>query len=108
NNNKGERFQSTDDGGPLVNPCDDDPTVHFRFVFENNIASVYGTSIRGATTEKLLALNRSELRKHRSDYIRKLFCIKIFALKGDRNALELSEEAKKDDAEYAAFARSLK
>ena len=105
---KGDRFPEADDGGPLVNPCDDEPTDHFRFVFDpkTRIASVDGISPRGKVTENILGLNRPELRAYRSTQIRKIATIAILA-KTNAEAAALVEEARGDNAEYAAFVRSL-
>jgi uncharacterized protein (TIGR02646 family) len=105
---KGNRFPGPKLGGPLVNPCDDEPNEHFRFEFDprTGLASVDGISIRGELTEKLLGLNRRELRAYRSAQIRKIFYIANRA-KTDAEAAALLDEAKKDDAAYAAFVRAL-
>jgi hypothetical protein len=57
-------------------------------------------------TEKLLGLNRTALREHRSKRIRHLVALAKYA-DSDREAASLLEEAKQSSAEYAAFARAL-
>jgi uncharacterized protein (TIGR02646 family) len=106
---KGDRFPEAEDNGPLVNPCEDDPAEHFRFDYDpaTRLASVYGVTPRGRTTEKLLGLNRSELRAVRSRDIGRLAALVRFA-KNDPEAAKLLEEARRDDAPYAAFARILR
>jgi hypothetical protein len=105
---KSDHFPEADEGGPLVNPCEDDPEGHFDFHFdrETKLASVYGKTLRGATTETLLGLNRPELREYRSTRIRHLVALAVLA-GSDPEAAELLDEAKQSDAEYAAFARTL-
>lgn len=105
---KGDRFPEADEGGPLINPCDDLPEEHFNFVFDphTRLATVAGTTERGRTTEKLLGLNRPELRAYRSKLILQLSVLSYYA-KTDQNAQILMEEACRDDAEYAAFTRFL-
>jgi hypothetical protein len=92
----------------LINPCDDDPSNHFTFPFdpETKLASVYGKTRRGTTTERILGLNRPELRAHRSKQIEKMVALARFA-RTDPAAKVLLEEAKQGSAEYAAFVRSL-
>jgi hypothetical protein len=103
---KGDRFPTEDEDGPFVNPCEDDPSSHldFRFDLGTRLASVYGKTPRGATTEKVLGLNRPELRAFRSTEVCKLAALARFARR-DSEARTLLEEATRDDAQFAAFAR---
>lgn len=105
---KGEHFPEEDQNGPLVNPCDEDPSQHFSFYYEPacRIASVYGRTPRGETTEKIIGLNRNELLIHRSRQITRLYVLARFAA-SDPEAKSLLKEAMADSAEYAAFARAI-
>ena len=105
---KGGKFPGADANGPYINPCADDPEEHFQFVYDSKakIASVYGITARGETTETDLGLNRPDLRTHRSVQIKRLAFIASKA-KTDPVAQRLLDEAKQADAEYAAFARTL-
>jgi uncharacterized protein (TIGR02646 family) len=105
---KSDRFPEADEGGPLVNPCDDEPNEHLEFRFDTvaMLANVYGRTRRGCVTEEVLGLNRPELRVYRSQFIEKLFALSIFA-KTDAMARELLRRAVRSDSEYAAFARAL-
>ena len=105
---KSDRFPEANNGGPIINPCEEAPTSHFHFVFDPTakLASVYGKTRRGVTTEKLLGLNRLELREYRSRHVRTLLVLAHFA-QTDPEAARLLAEAKKSYAEYAAFARAL-
>ena len=71
---KGVKFPEADASGPIVNPCEDNPNVHLKFVWDskNFVASVYGISPRGELTELTLGLNRDELREYRSEQIKNL------------------------------------
>jgi uncharacterized protein (TIGR02646 family) len=102
---KGTRFPEAADGGPYVNPCKDDPAEHFRFVYDprTKLASVYGKTRRGTTTERDLGLNRPDLRSRRSKYVERLACLARLA-KTDPEAQRLLAEARQADAEYSAFA----
>ena len=106
NINKLDNFPLENEDGPIINPCEDDPNNHFQFDYSNKIASVYETTNRGTTTEELLKLNRNDLRKRRSEYIRKLALIKRFA-ENDQEAKQIYEKSLKDSAEYSALARKL-
>ncbi len=105
---KGDRFPEAADNGPLVNPCDDDPAGHFEFRHDpgTGLASVYGVTPRGETTERLMGLNRTALRAVRSRDVQRLAALARFA-QTDPEAAKLLDEAKRDDAPYAAFARVL-
>jgi uncharacterized protein (TIGR02646 family) len=105
---KGDHFPEEAEGGPLIDPCSDDPAQHLTFRYDPaaKLASVYGTTSRGQVTETLLGLNRPELRALRSLAVRKLAALARFA-ETDPEARELLHAALRDDAQYAAFARSL-
>ncbi len=105
---KADQFPVAADGGPLVNPCDDDPAQHFEFTYDpvSRVASVYGRTERGRVSELVLGLNRRDLRAYRSVQVRKLLALAQFAV-SDPEAAELLRQATDADAEYAAFARVL-
>jgi uncharacterized protein (TIGR02646 family) len=105
---KSDHFPEANEGGPLINPCDDAPEAHLEFRFDPvaRLASVYGKTSRGATTEQLLGLNRTDLREYRSRRICKLLVLAQYA-GSDPEAARLIEEAKRSSGEYAAFARTL-
>jgi uncharacterized protein (TIGR02646 family) len=105
---KADRFPEAAAGGPLVNPCDDVPEEHFQFVYDQaaKLASVYGRTVRGQASEKLLGLNRRDLRQYRSRQIRRLLALARLA-ESDPEAATLLQLAREADAEYAAFARVL-
>jgi len=105
---KGDKFPGAADGGPLINPCEDDPADHLEFRFEPalRLASVYGKTPRGCTTEQLLGLNRPPLRDYRSRQVERLAVLARLA-QGDDEARRLLDEARQNNAEYAAFARVL-
>jgi uncharacterized protein (TIGR02646 family) len=105
---KGDKFPETSEGGPLINPCIDDPKAHFTFHYDSTVllASIYGATSRGLVTERLLGLNRPELRSHRSKQIQRLAVLAEKATT-DPRAQRLLDESRHDDAEYAAFARVL-
>jgi uncharacterized protein (TIGR02646 family) len=105
---KSDRFPEANEGGPIINPCEEDPSSHLSFVFDpvTKLASVYGKTRRGETTEALFGLNRAELRDYRSRRVRHLLALVQYA-STDPAAAELLSEAKQSCAEYAAFARAL-
>lgn len=105
---KGTKFPSTAEGGPFINPCDDEPNDHFDFVYDTvaKLATVVGKTTRGTSTETLIGLNRYNLREQRSKQVQRLLFIKMHA-QTDPEAAEIFRQAKLDSAEYAAFARSL-
>jgi uncharacterized protein (TIGR02646 family) len=105
---KGDRFPEASAGGPIVNPCEDEPSDHLEFRFDpvTTIASVYGKTSRGEVTEKLLGLNRPDLRIHRSKFLKKLSVLALFAPQSNE-AAELLIQAVACEEEYSAFARGM-
>lgn len=106
---KGDKFPERHEGGPFVNPVDEEPDDFFEFEFdsETGTANVIPKDRRALTTEEMLGLNRPELVKRRSSIVRLLVTIAIKADKGDRIFItELKRRCNKDE-EYAAFARAL-
>ena len=110
---KGDQFPDAPDGGPIVNPCQDEPGDHLEFDWDpvTRIASVWGESERGQTTESVLQLNRPDLRTERSGYVEKLAALAKLAAKADPpdrdEALDILARAKDGAEPYAAFARAL-
>jgi uncharacterized protein (TIGR02646 family) len=105
---KSDKFPEGEEGGPIINPCNDEPTEHFEFRYNRKarLASVYGKTDRGEVTESLLGLNRRALRSRRSTEIQKLFILSKFAPQ-DSEAAALLQQAMTDEGEYSAFARAL-
>ncbi|MFH0728221.1 MAG: retron system putative HNH endonuclease [Pseudomonadota bacterium] len=101
---KGQHFPEEAEGGPLINPCEDKPTEHFDFVFDSEamLTTVVGKTTRGKTTEKMLGLNRNELRAYRTRIIAMLYAL-AFHAETDPYAKQLLDEARKADSEYSAF-----
>lgn len=101
---KGRKFPSKAEGGPLLNPCVDDPSIHFNFQYDTQTreARVVPLTSRGAITEKTLGLNRSKLLTARSNALRKLMLIRAQA-DYELDAKELIEEALKQCGSYLAF-----
>jgi uncharacterized protein (TIGR02646 family) len=109
-NQKGNNFPVNNSNEPLlINPCEDNPNDYFTFDYDETtlLAGVYGKEERGKTTEILLKLNRPELIRHRSDFVKKLV---VLAKLSDKNqqAKILFEEACEEKSEYSAFAKMLK
>ena len=107
--NKGTKFPLAKEGGPLVNPVKENPPRHLRFDFDPmlKLANVLGVSKRGETTQTILGLNRPDLLKHRSKFVRKLWVISS-RYYDDADAREIIESALHPKEEYSAFALALK
>lgn len=107
-NFKWDRFPEELEGGPPVNPCDDIPEEHFRFIFDPKakVATVTAKTRRGEVTIALLGLNRPDLRAYRSKFVEKLVVLSRFA-ENDDEAKELLELAMRDEGEFAAFIRAI-
>jgi uncharacterized protein (TIGR02646 family) len=107
--NKGVKFPTATEKGPLVNPAEENPSQHLRFDFDpmTKLANVLGVTDRGETTWKILGLNRPDLVHHRSDFVKKLWVIAAH-YHNDNEARGIIDEALNEKAEYSAFARELK
>ena len=105
---KGDKFPLANEGGPFINPCDEEPVDFFEFEFDSltGTANVLPKNIRGETTERELGLNCPELVKHRSDAVRKLAYCALRANDGDAGALAELKCCMNNDQEYAAFAKA--
>jgi uncharacterized protein (TIGR02646 family) len=105
---KGDHFPEAANDGPLLNPCEEDPNDHLDFHFDRvaRLANVFGKTPRGVTTEKVLGLNRPELRAFRSTEVCKLIVLARFARK-DSEAKKLLDAAIQNDAQFAAFAQTI-
>ena len=101
-------FPEAKDGGPIINPCNEEPSDHFTFHYDSvaKLASVYGVTSRGSATEILLGLNRPALREFRSKYINALLVLAVMAAT-DSDAAAFLQEAKQACSQYTAFARAL-
>lgn len=106
---KGDAFPLKAKGGPLINPCAEEPSLHLSFEYDPvaKLSSVRGKTTRGDTTEKCLGLNRQDLRTHRSTRIKHLWFIAQKAAT-DSEARQLLDEAAASSHEYSAFARLLR
>jgi len=105
---KGEKFPDDQEGGPIINPCEDDPGEHFIFSydFHARLATVVDKTVRGKVTKDLLGLNRNDLRDYRSRQVNRLLVLKKLA-QTDPEAAALFHEAQLDSSEYSAFAKAL-
>ncbi|MGA8938193.1 MAG: hypothetical protein WB439_03430 [Acidobacteriaceae bacterium] len=105
---KGAKFPGLEEGGPPVDPALEDPNLHLRFVYDPiaKLATVSYKTERGRVTRDLFGLNRPELRAYRSSLLQKLYVLKELA-STNPSAQDLLTAAKNDDAEFAAFARTL-
>lgn len=106
---KGDLFPFAAEGGPFINPVQEDPDVFFDFEYDphTEIAIVLSKNQRGETTEKKIGLNRPDLVKHRSHIVRMMAIIAIKASQGDSDCLvEILKHCRKE-AEYSAFAKAL-
>ncbi|RKH29464.1 retron system putative HNH endonuclease [Corallococcus sicarius] len=106
---KGDAFPLKAHGGPLINPCAEEPAQHLSFEYDPvaQLASVRGRTPRGQTTETRLGLNRNDLRAYRSKQLKKLWFIAQRAGQ-DPEARRLLEEAASPSEPFSAFAAALR
>jgi uncharacterized protein (TIGR02646 family) len=106
---KGDKWPTDDEGGPLINPCEENPDNFFAFEFDELalVAIVKPKNKRGSVSELVFGLNKHSLLKDRSTFVRKLVII-AKNYKEDAEARAIIDEAVKNSGEYAAFAMMIK
>lgn len=106
---KGDAFPLKADDGPLINPCAEEPARHLSFGYDPvaQLASVHGKTRRGQKTEKLLGLNRTDLRAYQSKQLKKLWVIAQLA-SHHPEARRLLDEAASASESFSAFAAALR
>jgi len=107
-NYKGDKWYSSNQDGPLVNPVDDDPRKHFKFEYDEDtgLAIVKAKTRRGKLTIETLGLNRVALLRRRSDYIRRLTAL-LLNSEADCGTLQDIFAIEFGVEEYSAFFQSL-
>lgn len=106
---KGNKFPLKRQGGPIVDPCVDDPSHFFKFIYDPlaKLALVQPLDSRGQVTEKMFELNtRKGLVRRRSKLLRNLIYIKQKASL-DPEARAIIAEAKMPQSEFSAWAKAL-
>lgn len=106
---KADKFPSSSENGPLINPCKENPDDFFQFEFDprTGTANVVPLNKRGLTTEQTLGLNRIDLVKHRSKVVKNMVFIALKAKEGDSEAFSILLRCTDKEDEYAAFARAI-
>lgn len=106
---KGEKWPAPADGGPLVNPCKENPEDFFEFIFDvhTQVTIVKPKNMRGETSETIYGLNRHYLVNDRNKYVRQLIAIAQY-YSTDEEAKAIIDQAAQSQGEYAAFARMVK
>lgn len=107
---KGSKFPKISDGGPILNPCSDNPNDHIEFIYDTKLglALAKGKTKRGETTINLFGLNnRPDLIRARSQLIKNLLFLKVHEAQ-DPKAAELITEASKNFQPYLAWLNLVK
>jgi uncharacterized protein (TIGR02646 family) len=106
--NKGEQWFSESEQ-QLVNPVTELPEDFFEFYFDENtlLALVIPKNFRGDVSEQVYGLNREELRRQRSKFVRNLIALAHFYHE-NAEAKSILDAAIENGGEYAAFARMVK
>lgn len=111
NREKSDRFPTEEQNGPLVNPTQEEPDAFFLFEYDDQTgtANVVANEnyARASVTVETIGLNRPELVKRRSLFVRNLVFIACKASEGDPQAMELLRLSTAGESEYAAFARGI-
>lgn len=107
--NKGVKFPDEAEGGPLVNPVEEDPNDFFRFEFDplTATANVLEKNVRGKTSLETYGLNRQDLIRHRSRAIHNISFIANKAAEGNAELKAHLIELCQGSQEYTAFIREI-
>lgn len=106
---KGNLFPKIKDGGPFIDPCAEDPGLHFAFEYDraSDLAIVRPLTLRGGTTVDIFGLNtRKELLKARTTYLKKLVVLKTYEAT-DPQAAALLKQARLATEPFNAWANAL-
>ncbi|GIZ08066.1 retron system putative HNH endonuclease [Flavobacterium sp. UMI-01] len=108
--NKGDKFPLAQEGGPFINPVDENPEDFLKFEFDNTTKTflIFPKNNRAVTTIKELGLNRDDLVEYRTIELFKIMNILDLIL--DKNQDEVLEEfvdmfTEKD--QYYAFIKAI-
>lgn len=106
---KGDSWFTEVEGGPLVDPCQENPEEFFRFYFDEAtmVSLVIPKNERAELSVSIFGLNRHDLLEERNYYVRSLI---VLAKLADQNkeAKDLLDQAVLDSQKYSAFAKSIK
>ncbi len=107
--NKGSKFPTAARCGPAIDPSQENPSDHLKFEYDpaTGMANVLMKTPRGDTTIRLFGLDRHELVKHRSSFVKKLIII-ADRYKTDPAARQLIDDSVKVPEEYLAFATRIR
>lgn len=106
---KGTKFPKLADGGPLIDPCIDDPAHHFDFIFDplSGLALVKPLTTRGKITAQIFGLNtRKPLVQARTRLIKQLLALKPYELT-DAEVAKVLNEARAQTSPYLAWTRRI-
>ena len=106
---KGDKFPLENENGPIINPVEENPDNHFKFIYnkEWDQAIVIPIGTRAETTVDIFKLNdRQTLLEKRTKRVKEILIIKIIADRGDQEAKNLLASLSPKD-EYFAFIKSI-
>lgn len=106
---KGDKWPTAEEDGPLIDPSADEPGDFFDFHFDEDtmISLVLPKNPRGKTSEAIYGLNKHTLLKDRNVFVKKLIIIARY-YHSDAEAKNILDEATSKKSEYSAFANMVK
>jgi uncharacterized protein (TIGR02646 family) len=106
---KGDKFPLENENGPIIDPVEENPDNHFKFIYDKewDQAIVIPIGARAETTVSMFKLNdRKPLYEKRTKRVKEILIIKTIADKGNQEAKNLLESLSPKD-EYYAFIKSI-
>lgn len=107
--NKGNKFPSSAEGGPFINPTVENPEDFFTFDYDDKLNRfiVFPKNLRGKTMLQIIKLNREDLVEHRTQILWKILYYLKTIVKKDPALLEEFEKLFSKEDEYLSFVRTM-
>lgn len=107
--NKGNKFPLQDEGGPLINPTQENPDDFFNFDYDGTLNKfiVIPKHPRSVTMLNIIKLNREDLLEHRTQVLVKIIKIIEDILESDPTRLNTFKQIFSVEDEYFAFIQTI-
>jgi uncharacterized protein (TIGR02646 family) len=107
--NKGDKFPLADEGGPFVNPTEENPDDFFGFEYDSLLKKfiVFPKHERAKTMLGIININREDLLEHRTEYLSKIVDTISQIIEKDQEKLDLFCSYFSEKDEYYAFIKNI-
>lgn len=104
-----DKFPSDAEGGPIINPYEEDPHSHFKYIYiisEQNL-EIQHLSKRGETSKLVYGLLRADLTLARNERVREFLVIQKLASDGSNEAKDLLRQISNENQRYSSILNNL-